>query len=41
MNEDVWLTAPIAVVWALLALGSVLFLGLTALLLRRRPPPAN
>ena len=58
MNEDFFLTFPIAVVWALLALayalapwgdmigyawvwgfGSLLFLGLTALLLRRRQPP--
>jgi len=54
MNEDFFLTFPIAVVWALLALayalapwgdmigyawvwgfGSLLFLGLTGLLLRR------
>ena len=54
MNEDFFLTFPIAVVWALLALayalapwgdmigyawvwgfGSVLFLGLTGLLLRQ------
>jgi len=60
MSEDVLLTAPVAVVWALLALayalapwgdmigyawvwgfGSVVFLGLTALLLRRRPRPAT
>ncbi len=57
MNEDLFLTFPIAVVWALLALtyalapwgdmigyawvwgfGSLLFLGLTGLLLRRRQP---
>lgn len=57
MNEDLWLTLPIALVWALLALayaqapwgdmigyawvwgfGSVLFLGLTGLLLGRRRP---
>lgn len=55
MNEDFFLTFPIALVWALLALayalapwgdmigyawvwgfGSLLFLGLTGLLLRRR-----
>lgn len=55
MNEDFWLTFPIALVWALLALayalapwgdmigyawvwgfGSLLFLGLTGLLLGRR-----
>lgn len=60
MNEDFWLTFPIAVVWALLALayalapwgemigyawvwgfGSVLFLGLTGLLLKRRRPPTD
>lgn len=58
MNEDFFLTFPIAVVWALLALayalapwgdmigyawvwgfGSLLFLGLTGLLLRRKQPP--
>ncbi len=60
MNEDFWLTLPIAVVWALLALayalapwgemigyawvwgfGSVLFFGLSGLLLKRRRPPAQ
>ena len=60
MNEDFFLTFPIAVVWALLALayalapwgdmigyawvwgfGSLLFLGLTGLLLRRRQPPVE
>lgn len=60
MNEDFWLTFPIAVVWALLAVayalapwgemigyawvwgfGSVLFLGLTGLLLTRRRPLAD
>ena len=60
MNEDFWLTFPIAVVWALLALayalapwgemigyawvwgfGSVLFFGLSGLLLKRRRPPVQ